>query len=84
MYMLKLISVLGFSADITKAKEAWKGSESGNILTDHAASYIAGIAMEGAADTTSNTMAGLIKVRSRSERSTFPSPQPKLVPNFRP
>lgn len=62
-YMPKLTLILGFSADIRMAKEAWKGSESGNILTDHAASYIAGIAMEGAADTTSNTLAGVIKVR---------------------
>lgn len=57
-----LIFLPGFSADISKAKETWKGTESGDILTDHAASYIAGIAMEGAADTTSNTLAGLIKV----------------------
>ena len=53
----------GFSTDINHARETWKGSENGDLLTSHAASYIAGIAMEGAADTTSNTLAGLIKVR---------------------
>ncbi|KAH0842458.1 putative Cytochrome P450 oxidoreductase [Fonsecaea pedrosoi] len=54
-------SLPSFSTDISKAKESWKGTENGALLTDHAASYIAGIAMEGAADTTSNTLAGMIK-----------------------
>ncbi|KIW98141.1 uncharacterized protein Z519_01725 [Cladophialophora bantiana CBS 173.52] len=54
-------SLPSFAADISRAKETWKGTENGSLLTDHAASYIAGIAMEGAADTTSNTLAGLIK-----------------------
>ncbi|KIX09210.1 uncharacterized protein Z518_00289 [Rhinocladiella mackenziei CBS 650.93] len=53
-------SLPSFSADINQAKESWKGTENGNLLTDHAASYIAGIAMEGGADTTSNTLAGLL------------------------
>lgn len=51
------------SADTKVAKDNWKNTESGELLTDHVASYIAGIAMEGAADTTSNTLAGTIKVR---------------------
>ncbi|KIW26348.1 uncharacterized protein PV07_09448 [Cladophialophora immunda] len=54
-------SLPSFSADISQAKESWKGTENGALLTDHAASYISGIAMEGGADTTSNTLAGLIK-----------------------
>ncbi|EXJ74999.1 uncharacterized protein A1O5_01695 [Cladophialophora psammophila CBS 110553] len=54
-------SLPSFAADISRAKETWKGTENGSLLTDHAGSYIAGIAMEGAADTTSNTLAGLIK-----------------------
>lgn len=56
-------TIPSFSADIYSAQETWKGTENGQLLTDHAAAYIAGIAMEGAADTTSNTLAGLIKVR---------------------
>ncbi|RVX72874.1 hypothetical protein B0A52_03227 [Exophiala mesophila] len=54
-------SLPSFAADISRARETWKGTENGDLLTEHAASYIAGIAMEGAADTTSNTLAGLIK-----------------------
>jgi hypothetical protein len=46
-----------------KSQESWKGTQDGNLLTDHAASYIAGIAMEGAADTQSNTLAFFIKAR---------------------
>lgn len=55
-------SLPSFSTDINSARETWKGTENGNLLTPHAASYIAGVAMEGAADTTSNSLAGLIKV----------------------
>ncbi|KAH6985114.1 cytochrome P450 [Ilyonectria destructans] len=50
-----------FAADISTAQKTWKDVASQKLLTDHAASYIAGIAMEGGADTTSNTLAGLIK-----------------------
>ncbi|KAF9770795.1 hypothetical protein IL306_011597 [Fusarium sp. DS 682] len=50
-----------FAADIYTAQKTWKDAASREILTDHAASYIAGIAMEGGADTTSNTLAGLVK-----------------------
>ncbi|KAJ9637389.1 hypothetical protein H2204_004813 [Knufia peltigerae] len=56
-----------FSADISLAKESWKGSANGTLLTEHAASYIAGIAMEGAADTSSNTLAGMIKEKAQEE-----------------
>ena len=44
------------------SQESWKGTPDGGLLTDHAASYIAGIAMEGAADTQSNTLAAFVKV----------------------
>lgn len=56
-------SLPSFAKDINSASESWKGTENGQLLTAHAASYIAGVAMEGAADTTSNSLAGLIKVR---------------------
>lgn len=52
----------GFANDIAVAQENWKGTENGALLTDHAASYIAGIAMEGASDTASNTLQGFVKV----------------------
>ncbi|KAF5653766.1 oxidoreductase [Fusarium sp. NRRL 25303] len=50
-----------FAADIYTAQKTWKDTAALDLLTDHAASYIAGIAMEGGADTTSNTLAGVIK-----------------------
>lgn len=53
---------IGFASDIVNAQSTWKGTSNGSLLTDHAASYIAGIAMEGASDTQSNTLAGFIKV----------------------
>jgi hypothetical protein len=59
---LELTFSAGFAADIARSQESWKGSANGALLTDHAASYIAGIAMEGGADTTSNTLAAFIKV----------------------
>ncbi|OAG35087.1 hypothetical protein AYO21_10760 [Fonsecaea monophora] len=67
-------SLPSFSTDISKAKESWKGTENGALLTDHAASYIAGIAMEGAADTTSNTFAGMIKETAQKELDTVVGP----------
>ncbi|KIX96716.1 uncharacterized protein Z520_07435 [Fonsecaea multimorphosa CBS 102226] len=50
----------------TRKKMAYENSlpstqQEGAILTDHAAAYIAGIAMEGATDTQSNQLAGFIK-----------------------
>lgn len=57
-------SLPSFAKDINSASESWKGTENGQLLTRHAASYIAGVAMEGATDTTSNTLAGLVKVSS--------------------
>ena len=51
-----------------KSQESWKGTQDGNLLTDHAASYIAGIAMEGAADTQSNTLAFFIKARRENRK----------------
>ncbi|OCT50488.1 putative Cytochrome P450 oxidoreductase [Cladophialophora carrionii] len=50
-----------FAADIARAQESWKGKPDGAILTDRAAAYIAGIAMEGATDTQSNQLASFIK-----------------------
>lgn len=49
----------GFALDIARAQETWKEAD---ILTDHAASYIAGISFEAGADTTKNTLNGFIKV----------------------
>ena len=54
--------LVGFASDILKAQQMCKGTPNGSLLTDHAASYIAGIAMEGASDTQSNSLAGFVKV----------------------
>ena len=63
MHILQLlICGKGFAKDIMHSQESWKGTHDGSLLTDHAASYIAGIAMEGAADTQSNTLAAFVKV----------------------
>lgn len=76
-------SLPSFSKDINSVRKTWEGTENGELLTEHAASYIAGIAMEGGADTTSNTLAGLIKVRvaprstaSRSDMADIRSDRP--------
>jgi hypothetical protein len=58
-----LIVCAGFAADIVRAQEAWKGKQDGAILTDRAAAYIAGIAMEAATDTQSNQLVSFVKVR---------------------
>ncbi|KAJ9603323.1 hypothetical protein H2200_012101 [Cladophialophora chaetospira] len=50
-----------FASDIVRAQESWQGKPEGATLTDHAAAYIAGIAMEGAMDTQSNQLAASIK-----------------------
>ncbi|KAF5640801.1 oxidoreductase [Fusarium sp. NRRL 52700] len=50
-----------FAADVYTAQKTWKDAATRELLTDHTASYIAGIALEGGSDTTSNTLAGLIK-----------------------
>ncbi|OAP61366.1 hypothetical protein AYL99_03569 [Fonsecaea erecta] len=54
-------SIPSFAADIVRAQESWKGKQEGTILTDHAAAYIAGVAMEGATDTQSNQLAAFVK-----------------------
>ncbi|KIW87145.1 uncharacterized protein Z519_12256 [Cladophialophora bantiana CBS 173.52] len=54
-------SLPSFASDIVRAQKSWEGKQEGTILTDHAAAYIAGIAMEGATDTQSNQLAGFIK-----------------------
>ncbi|OAL30296.1 hypothetical protein AYO20_08774 [Fonsecaea nubica] len=56
-----------FASDILRAQESWAGKPEGAILTDHAAAYIAGIAMEGATDTQSNQLAGFIKKKARAQ-----------------
>ncbi|CZR65934.1 related to O-methylsterigmatocystin oxidoreductase [Phialocephala subalpina] len=53
--------MLSFACDIAKAQETWKGTSIGDLLTDKAASYIAGISFEGGADTSRNTLIGFIK-----------------------
>ena len=50
-----------FAFDIAQSQEAWKGSPNGELLTHHAASYIAGISFEAGADTTRNTLIAFIK-----------------------
>lgn len=51
--------ISGFASDIALAQETWKDVD---LLTDHAASYIAGISFEAGADTSKNTLVGFIKV----------------------
>lgn len=53
----------GFAADIAKTKIDWAGTGKGELLTHHAAAYIAGVSFEAGADTTKNTLLGFVKVR---------------------
>lgn len=52
----------GFSRDIANSQKKWQGTPNGDILTDHAAEYIAGISFEGGADTSGFTLQGFVKV----------------------
>ncbi|OQV09706.1 hypothetical protein CLAIMM_13798 [Cladophialophora immunda] len=54
-------SLPSFASDIVRAQESWKGKQEGAILTDHAAAYIAGVAMEAATDTQGNQLVAFIK-----------------------
>ncbi|KAH6668276.1 putative cytochrome P450 oxidoreductase [Halenospora varia] len=50
-----------FSRDIASAQDKWRGTTNGDLLTDHAAAYIAGISFEGGADTSRYTLQGFVK-----------------------
>ncbi|RFU29308.1 hypothetical protein B7463_g7033, partial [Scytalidium lignicola] len=50
-----------FVSDIVRAQQTWKDPSTTQLLTDHAAAYIAGISFEGGADTSRNTLIGFIK-----------------------
>ena len=54
-------SLPSFAKDIANAQNDWKGTAQGAMLTDRAASYIAGIAFEAGADTSANTTVAFVK-----------------------
>lgn len=59
-----LIIRTGFSRDIANSQKKWKGTPNGDLLTDQAAEYIAGISFEGGADTSRYTLQGFVKVNA--------------------
>ncbi|KAH8807482.1 putative cytochrome P450 oxidoreductase [Xylogone sp. PMI_703] len=52
----------GSLPNIVNAQQTWKDPSTTQLLTDHAAAYIAGISFEGGSDTTRNTLIGFVKV----------------------